>query len=201
MGVSIHTKDGTKGVTMPYSSLQEFRVMVLLAYIEWLKFILRDQYDDDTPYDETEYEQVEELELEDAVAAEYLTKKIQIKELLELLSVDMIEEKMPSRAKSEPRIDYKKFEEIPEHLRYSVPGAIGLYKFINHSDADGYHSFGDAYDIRNKMLAQIYLNFNDLPVTYPHYNGEWFKLYKQYLEEFLDMFLEAIENYTYVEYS
>ena len=98
---------------MPYSSLQEFRVMILLAYIEWLKFILRDQYDDDTPYDETEYEQVEELELEDEAAAEYLTKKIQIKELIELLSVDMIEEKKPARANSEPRINYKKFEETP----------------------------------------------------------------------------------------
>ena len=200
MGVSIHTKDGTKGVDMPYSSLQEFRVMILLAYIEWLKFILRDQYDDDTPYDETEYEQVEELELEDEAAAEYLKKKIQIKELIELLSVDMIEEKKPARASSEPRINYKKFEKLPEHLRYEVLGAIGLYKFIDHSDADGYHSFGDAYDIRD-MLRDIYLHFNDLPVTHPHYNGEWFKLYKQYLKELMDVFNEAIMNETYVEYS
>lgn len=199
MGVGIHAKNGTKGVGMPYSSLQEFRVMVLLAYIEWIKDVLQREFEGDMEYDENEYEQVEELELTDEVAAKNLQQKIDLKHLLSLLEDNMIQERMPSRAPIDARIAYSKFEDLPEYLRYTVYGAIGLYKFINHSDADGYHSFGDAHDILNTLdLIRPY--FDDLPDTHVEYTGEWFNIYKRYLDEFMDVFNEAIANETYVEY-
>ena len=193
MGVDIDTKNGTKGVRMPYSSLQEFRVMVLEAYIAWIKDVLRNEFGGDMEYDENEYERIEEL-WEDEVAAETLTKKIDLKHLLSLLDSDVIQ-----GGSRKARVDYEKFEKLPEHLRYSVRGAIGLYKFINHSDADGYHSFGDAHDIMI-TLTLVHSYFYNLPTTHLQYVGPWFEIYTRYLEEFVDMFREAIAMQTYVGY-
>ena len=104
MGVSIHTKNGAYGVSMPCSSLQEFRVMVLEAYITWIKDLLRIEFGGDMEYDEDEYEKVEEL-WEDEVAAETLKKKIDLKHLLSLLDADMVK-----GSARNARIDYEKFE-------------------------------------------------------------------------------------------
>lgn len=209
MGVSIYTQDGTKHTEMPYSSLQEFRIMVLRAYIEYIKDRLRREYNGELILNDDDNDLLDEL---DGNPIEYqkLQDKLNLQSLLAKLNADnMIKTKRRRHRDDDDKeeINYDDFIKLNvrdyDAFLYKNPGGIGLYKFIYHADDTGFHSRGESYDI-NQMLVQIHPYFAILPDIYQQYAGprqQWFDTYKRYLDEFIDVFNESIETGKIVQYS
>jgi len=102
---------------------------------------------------------------------------------LENLS-DALRECINFDTQREESIRYEKFEKLG--MLFLVNHLIGIFKFVNHSDYDGYHTFGDAFDILE--------SFQSLTRSFPHL------LEEKYFPEFFKIFSEAKENHKHIEY-
>lgn len=155
MGVTIFVDGGLYKISMPYSSLQQLRIILLKATITYLQQIAE--------HDGSE-EECENL-------LEELTKCIQ------------------GETHNES-INYKEFETLD--LLFLRNDLIGVFKFVNHSDADGYHSSGDAHDIL-KSFEKLYIG------SFNKEKGEK-DIREKYLDTLCDIFAESFSNEKYVEY-
>jgi len=89
----------------------------------------------------------------------------------------------PMNDRKWPNIEYENFpDDGHQELSYLhsliYTGLIGIYKFVNHSDSDGYFSYGDCCDIVLAMKkVEKYIDSEFL---------EWFQIVKSYYQSAID---------------
>lgn len=70
-------------------------------------------------------------------------------------------------------------------------GILGLKHFVNHSDCEGYLSFGECIDIMN-LFSRIFV-FKEKFIPEEEYNSE-----NRFLDDLLELFKMAVDNKTYI---
>lgn len=189
MGVGIQTVDGHSYVTLSYGGLQELRSRLIAAYLKYVQHILQTEYGGRTEYRKMEHEEAVQTD------NPALLKECRYKQVLQILSPILRRSVIPMGGFDiDVGIDYTslaKLSKSHDTLLHTVPGLIGLYKFVYHSDADGYHSPGDCVDIA-KTLSLIQDQFK---------NKDEGDGYNELVEEFVGLFKEAVELQTSVRYT
>jgi hypothetical protein len=196
MGVTIRTHDGEKRVDLTYSGVDRIRSWLVQAYFKYLNHILQTELGGRTDYSQEEYDTARETENEP------LLRECRYKQLFQLFHPIL---ERPSLSFYGMTIDIglnytalRKLAEENPSLLHAIPGFIGLYKFVNHSDCEGYHSRGDCVDIV-EMLTLIKPHIKDVFET-EFKDAEMVTSYEQLVEDIRGVFDEALEKQTYVEY-
>lgn len=154
MGVSIYVQNGNEenAVCITYSSFQKLRLALIQQFLKYL---------------EMKYDINEESEKEVDVNEESEEKYAEICKVILKNSIKQ-ESEFTGSSKSTlfdymtSEINYNIF--CCEELEYSlchIPGGIGLYKFIDHSDCEGYHSPGDCFDMIETFSIVLSMNDQD----------------------------------------
>jgi hypothetical protein len=197
MGVTIHTTNDSASVTMPCSSLQEFRVALLQAYARHVEIILQTKYGGRTEFMENEtvneYDEIDAIE--DDTERENRLREAELKDTLKRLRTEWIKKKSTANPsyRGDPRPNYEKMDECYKKrwdLFQMVPGLSGLYKFVVHNDCEGFHSVGDCVDIL-EMLTLVQPEFDKLQTL---------EINQSYFTEFIKIFTDAVQNRTRVDY-
>lgn len=147
MKITIQSRDGTKLVSLPYSSLHCIRAVMVQSYVLYLEKRLKEMTVDFTY-------RSQELKKSNHDDPAKVTRVI-LKELrhtfLNSVKVEVIEVNGEG-SYFEARINYQKLESrlrpfVTMDKYLSLPGWIGLYKFITCSNCKGTHSREDVMDI------------------------------------------------------
>jgi hypothetical protein len=196
MGVTIQTHDGEKSVDLTYSGVDRIRSWLVQAYFKYLNHILQTELGGRMDYSQEEYDTARETENKP------LLRECRYKQLYQLFQPIL---ERPSLSFYGMTIDIglnytalRKLAEEKSTLLHAIPGFIGLYKFVNHSDCEGYHSRGDCLDIV-EMLALIKPNIKAVFET-EFKDAETVTCYEELVENLREVFDEAIAKQTYVEY-
>jgi len=198
MGVTIQIKDGEKSVTMPYGSLGFLRAIFVQSYILYIEKNLRSKYRIEEKFFDFDENEGETLnwENEDEVRC-FQLKKVRSLLLGALRVTD----------DGEYRVDFEKFKKKIEkyHLRDADPLLVlhygaGLYKLINHSDCDGYHSRGDVEDILEFLYFFEFMKEENLLESSRFHKDGFPKIYFNYITQLRKVFEEASARKTIVIY-
>jgi hypothetical protein len=190
MGVTIHTVNDSASVTLPCSSLQEFRGLLMQAYAQHLGSLLQEKYGGRPEFTENENEnEYDEIDaIEDDTERENRLREAELKDTLKRLRTEWIKMK-----NGESRPNYEVLDECYKKrwdLFKQVPGLNGLYKFVVHCDCENYHSVGDCFDIL-ETLTLVQPEFSKLPTL---------EINQHYFTGFLKVFTDAVQNRTRVDY-
>ena len=137
MGVTILTENDELSVSMPCSTLFEFKIDLITIYIDYI----RSSFDETLPrLDENE----EYTKAGEAFAMiDTLQKYVNLIKSARLTTTNNFLEVLQWRKQAEQYLF------VAKTLGFFVPGGAGLIKFVEHSDCEGCHSPGDAHDISN----------------------------------------------------
>jgi hypothetical protein len=195
MGLDIKVVGGEQSTHLTYGGVSKFRLILAQAYYRYLHSVLLQEYSDRTEFSQEEYDEALRTDNRE-LQRECLYKKLYslFRPILESRTMQLF------GISVETGVNYdalKKLVAADAGLAYSVPGFIGLYKIVYHSDSDGYHSAGDSLDIVTMLnLVKPYLT-ETLENTD---TSEVREMWQQIFEDFISLFNEAVALKTIVRY-
>ena len=203
MGVSLYLMGTAESISMPYSALQRVRHVAILGTISLLENMMTQEREqksskkikldegDNNDNEESSSSDSHEDEISTKTLLEHIQKWCLKKQISKPFAFDSEKNSINdlyAMFLNPSDINYKELNESYSILEKTLiqRKLIGLAKFVNHSDCEGYHSYGDCVDI-NQALKQV--------VMYVEEDQ------KERFQNMVDLFAMAVENETGVVYS